>query len=229
MDSISSNYELDPSYPDPAAVEAEYRRATLMPASRDWLRDQGVPDDAMDGVTECTSGYVRDDGGAWHFKIGIEPELNRTLAVENAFHLPVMIGGRFVDLIRFTRQSPNHVRHGGRICHAATWLGNPVREALDSGGWPVPTPIWRWPISWLRAGRKGLCYLRQSWPTERLDLLRSLPAVMAEHIQHALDLDKATWQSLEQRRKRPHHWARIPDNAELVTHATRAVMKEIRS
>jgi hypothetical protein len=219
MDSVSDNYEFDPSYPDPADVEAECSRATLMPEAQAWLASQGVPADAMGCVVECTSGFVRDDDLNLHFKIDACPE--HALAVRTAFHIPVHHDGHFVDLIRFERRHPHagHLRHGGRVCHGVTWLGSPLVDAAHADGWPVPTPIWRSPFGWLKSGRQGLCYLRLSWPAHRFGLLRGLPAVMAEDTEHALFLDKVVWR--DDKKKRPRHWARIPNFGEMVRHATR--------
>jgi hypothetical protein len=204
IDSTSDLYELDPSYPHPAEVEAEYSKATLMPDSRDWLAGRGVPADAMAGVAECTSGFVRDDHFNIHFKI--DPNSQRATAVRTAFHVPVHHEGRFVDLIRFERQHQRagHLLHGGRICHGVSWLGSPLPDES------APTPIWRSPLGWLKSGRQGLCYLRLSWPVHRLALLRGLPAVMGEDIEHARLLHKVVWRYDDDRKQRPAHWARFP-------------------
>jgi hypothetical protein len=124
MDSVSDNYELDHSYPDPAEVEAEISKVALMPESKAWLASRGVPTDAMVGIVECTSGFVRDE----HFDIHFKVDPKRGDAVRTAFHIPVLIDGQFVDLIRFTRDNPrtSHNWYGGRICHAVTWLGSPL-------------------------------------------------------------------------------------------------------
>jgi hypothetical protein len=211
MDSISDNYEFDHSYPHPDEVEAEYSKATLMPEAQAWLTSQGVPIDAMEGVVECASGFVRDEHFDIHFKI--DPK--RGDGVRTAFHIPVYIDGRFVDLVRFTRHNPlPNYSYGGRVCHAVTWLGSPLPDS-------TPTPIWRSPLNWLRSGRQGLCYLRMSRPSWRFELLRDLPAVMGEDIDHARQLNSDTWEDCP--RGKPRDWARFPKAADVMPHVAAEV------
>lgn len=187
--------------------------------ARAWLLKQGLRDHVLEGVTECVSGYVL-EGDYWRFKIN-PPEGCQTSALRKCFHVPVFRDGHcgnFVDLVRFTREYPNvsHLRHGGRVCRVATWLGAPVEPGARK--WAEPTPIWRSPLKWLKNERKGLCYLRMSWPSERLSLLRQLPAIIGEDAKHSFYLDRATWSDSDI--EKPPAWARIrksPDFAQYIS------------
>jgi hypothetical protein len=209
MDSIPDGYELHPAYPDPAEV-AEKRASTILSSdSKAWLLSQGIPEDAMEGVAEFQSGLVLTNA-KFHFVIDPRDD-HHAIAVKTAFHVPVTLDGKLVDLVRFTRKQPRgFLQHGGRVCRAASWLGAPVPPGVDEDGWPIPTPVWRTPLAWLRAGCVGLCYLRLSWPDHRLGPLRDLPAVIAEDAEHAFLLDKMVWHDPIDGLLRPPHWARIP-------------------
>ena len=208
-------------------AEREYETAPpISSESLAWLRFHGVREAALDGVTECVSGYVR-DGQNWTFRINPTDDDNST-AVRLCFHIPVFVDDHFTDLVRFTRKNYNvsHTRHGGRICRAASWLGQSV--APGTGKWAEPTPIWRSPLNWLKAGREGLCYLRMSWPHDRLQPLRDLPAIVGEDAAHSHFIDRATWRDDD--KQKPQAWARIrklPDFADYATKLAERVSKKV--
>lgn len=200
--------EVDPLMPQPAEVEKEYsEKATLAEESRDWLISQGVPESAIQDVTECTSGFVRQPDGSVKFLI--DPDESLAAGCARAFHIPVLRAGVLVDLIRFLRTHPGAKIHGCRVCRRINFLGDPIR---DANGMLQLTPVWSSPLSWLKAGRQGLVYWRLSWPSERTAILRELPAVQCEDVRYAKYVERMTWCDPSLHANMPLHWARYPDH-----------------
>lgn len=203
----------DPIEPHPAQVWDEYRKkARLNADARRWLIESGVPADSIGDVTECVSGILNDDGREGSRRIfQINPKDKNAFGVKTFFHVPVIRDGKFVDLVRFTRRHPSAIQMGARVCRRVHWLGAPVPTGVDDFGDAIPTPIWQSPLNWLRAGRRGLVYWRLSWPEWRIELLRTLPAVLAEDTSHALFLEMAVWGDRPSKARMPKDWARIAD------------------
>lgn len=201
--------ETDPLAPQSAQVEAEYKlEAKLTDESHAWLLAQGVPSTAIQDVTECTSGLVRQRDGRVRFEIN--PDEDAAQAYVTAFHVPVVRNGVWIDLIRFRRTHPRAKIHGGRVCRRVNFLGSPL-EALDANGHAQPTPIWWSPLNWLKANRGGLVYCRMSWPPSRTELLRKLPAVLCEDLNHAVYVEKMVWRESNIQQRIPLNWAWYPD------------------
>ena len=84
-----------------------------------------------------------------------------------------------VDLVAFSANSGGWARRFGN----ATWLGAVEPQYLT----PIPTPVWRNPLNWLRAECTGLCLLTRD-SRERYRILSLLDAVLAEDERHAQEL-----------------------------------------
>lgn len=48
-------------------------------------------------------------------------------------------------------------------------------------------PVWRWPLDWLRADRRGIVLLK---PQLAAQFLRDVGPLMAEDVEHGLELER---------------------------------------
>lgn len=72
----------------------------------------------------------------------------------------------------------------------ALWLNRAIALGEEQFWGPrfddAPLPVWRTPMKWLAAGRRGLVILH---PRQAFHLLGNLPAIVAEDLEHGTELE----------------------------------------
>jgi hypothetical protein len=110
-------------------------------------------------------------------------DFTRDVSDENAvniFTIGVIGIDGLIDLVAWAPKT------GGRI---ALWLGRgfALGEAQIFGPHLEPFPIWRSPLGWLKAGRRGIVSLR---PSAAYVMLADVPSFLVEDIDHGRELDR---------------------------------------
>lgn len=191
--------------PSPEQVWDEYGPYVERPDTEllAWGSRVGILPRHMKGMAELTSGIVVTEAAR---RFVIDPP-NEAIAVHRAVHLPIFDDdGALVEMVRFRKESPSAKLHGGRVCRTLDYVGAPAKGE-DAAGFPNPTHIHRNVVGWLRAGRRGMVYLRGGWQSFRLDWLRALPAVVGDDLEHTQFLQNVAWSGFE--KDRPARWGRV--------------------
>jgi hypothetical protein len=151
--------------PDAIAVYCDPNEAgTPDNATIRWLLDQGVTIEAMTAPLSILAGHVI-----------YEPS---GVYIPNAFGefsciLPAFDGEGLVDLVAWSPRSGRIASRLGIV--GLLGEGQAERAAANLAG--VPLPIWRTPLDWLRAGRRGVVMVDRSCAAH---LLGGLPVCAAD-------------------------------------------------
>ena len=171
-----------------ALLDSEYRSALLATPFNAAVRL------AIEGITWRTIATVApaaalievegplyrpapEEGGAAYV---IPVRVDNPLSPEAADPIATKSTGEIVDLLAFHPAQPHRwaLRTG-----VAEWLGAIEPQYLE----PEPVQVWRSPLSWLRAGGKGLVLLSHS-STDRYRILSGCRCIIAEDAAHAAEL-----------------------------------------
>jgi hypothetical protein len=156
-------------------------RRDLLDRERNELLRNGVPTSAIDAPVPLRSDHI-----AWFGETSFEPEacLPLGMPTERAFWFLVLDQDREpIDIVAW---APARSRLG-------SWLGRAwalgqeqvFRPRLDPDG---ALPIWRDPLGWLRAGRRGLVLIDLIRAADELSFAGPL---LAEDLDHAIELRDA--------------------------------------
>ncbi len=145
----------------------------LLPREVAELERMGIPADTLAGPTPVRAAYVVFDEASFefeqHHKHGVE-------GVRALCFLVTDSHGQACDVVAWAPQ----------IGKLATWLNRAwalgeeaaLRPRLSEDG---GLPVWRSPVGWLRARRKGLCLVRPTAAAHYLDCAGPLIAEDATH------------------------------------------------
>ena len=132
---------------------------------------------ALACVRVANETFVFDDEAASAFVIPVRVENHITPEVSDP--VQTVRDGKIVDLVAF---HPAHSHCWALRYGSAEWLGAIEAQYLD----PEPVPVWRSPLSWLRADCRGLLLLGDRASQYRI--LTLLNSIVAEDERHAAEL-----------------------------------------
>jgi hypothetical protein len=136
-----------------------------------------VPAFARIRVSNDATTFEPDESGGGAFIVPVRVE--NPITPEAFDPVRAVRDGAIVDLAGF---HPHHPDRWALRRDVAEWLGAIEPQYLD----PEPVPIWRSPLSWLRADCRGLVLLGDRASQYRI--LSGLCSIVAEDAQHAAEL-----------------------------------------
>ena len=168
---------------------AAEHRAALLATRRDDLRlllASGISQQtiatlmpAVARIAVAGDTYELDPAGGSVFLLAVR--VDNPLTPEAADPAETVRAGSIVDLLAF---HPAHPCRWALRRDAAEWLGAIEPQYLD----PPPVPFWRSPLTWLRAGCRGLVMLSPALADRYRILTGCCGGIVAEDEKHAAEL-----------------------------------------
>jgi hypothetical protein len=149
----------------------------LRPRDVNELAAMGIPPDALAGPVPVRTGYVVFDALGFEFD-------HHTKNEEEGVRAFLFLITDHQDVARdVVAWAPKHKR-------LATWLGRAWALGEEQTFAPRMSehralPVWRSPLNWLRAGRKGVCLVR---PQAAVHYLHDAGPLLAEDAIHGAEL-----------------------------------------
>jgi hypothetical protein len=156
-------------------------RRLLLERERAELLRNGVPASAIDGPVPIRTDYV-----GWFGETSFEPETCLPLGMPTERALWFLVLDQHREPIDIVAWAPARNRLGSWLGRAwALGQEQTFRPRLDPDG---ALPVWRDPLGWLRAGRRGLVLIDLIRAADELSFAGPL---LAEDLDHAIELRDA--------------------------------------